>query len=216
MRAWNLKRSLECAFFQLCRPLCIHAAIALTGVRHFNVPHMRKPPGGLLIASNHQSYLDPVLVGMALRWRINYVARSGLFRLPGFAQLIRALGAQPIKRGEADRSALKNMMELLRRGESLLLFPEGTRTIDGSLGAFGRGVGALAVRCGVPVLLVCIEGAFRAWPRHQALPMPARVAVAFGPFLPCEGRTARELTEQVAAEMEKLQRYLRRYMHRDG
>jgi len=212
MRSWNVKRSLRCAFFQLCRHLCIHAMMALSGVRYFNVPDMQEVVGGLLIVANHQSYLDPVLVGMALGRPINYVARSSLFRLPGFTQLIRALGAHPINRGEVDRSGLKGIIKLLRKGEPLLLFPEGTRTSDGSLGEFGRGAGSLAVRCGVPVLPVCIEGAFRCWPRHRTLPRPARVAVAFGRPLSSQGCTAHELTRRVAAEIQRLQHSLRRYL----
>ena len=103
-------------------------------------------------------------------------------------------------------------MRLLRSGRPLLMFPEGTRTRDGSLGRFSPGVGALAVRVGAPVLPACIEGAFRCWPRTRALPVPARTAVAFGEPIRPEGLDGRALTVALTEQLTELQRFLRCYL----
>lgn len=201
------------AIYALCRALAAPALTTLTGVRHFNVPRVRGM-GGLLIAANHQSYLDPVLVGVALDRPIHYLARHDLFEVPGLGPLIRAVNTHPLRQNEVDGTAVRTVLRILRAGEALLLFPEGTRTWDGSIGRFQVGVGAIAARCGVPVLPVCIEGTFRCWPRSRTLPLPARVAVAFGEFLWPERRDARRLTREVAEQVAGLQRFLCRYLGR--
>ncbi len=191
-------------------------AVALTGVRHYNTPSAELLGGGLLIAANHQSYLDPVLVGIALPRPICYLARSSLFAVPGFGPLIRGLKAHPVSRGAVDASALKATIRLLRDGEALLVFPEGTRTRDGSLGTFKPGVASIAIRCGVPLLPVCIEGAFRCWPRSRALPRPARAAVAYGEPIRPDGRDAGELTAAMRAQVGALRGFLRRRLAAAG
>ena len=202
------------AFHAACRHFASAVVISLTGVRHFNVPDLGRL-GGVLIAPNHQSYLDPVLVGMAFFERIDYLAREGLFRVPGFGQWLRAVGAHPVRRGAADRAALRTVLRVLRSGRPLLMFPEGTRTRDGSLGRFSPGVGAIAVKCGAPVLPVGIEGAFRCWPRTRVLPVPARVVVAFGKPLWPKGADGRSLTVALAEQVSELQCFLRRYLERE-
>jgi len=199
------------SFYAACRCVVVPALTCLTLVRHFNVPDLGGL-GGVLIASNHQSYLDPALVAMPLERPIHYLARRELFGVPGFGMLIRALGAHPVQRGAGDAAAFRQCLRLLRGGEALLVFPEGTRTWDGSLGPFKAGVGSLAVRCSVPVLPVCIEGAWRCWPRHRRLPGPARVAVAYGELMWPRGTDARWLTGALAARVASMQRELRCFL----
>jgi 1-acyl-sn-glycerol-3-phosphate acyltransferase len=182
---------------------------ALTRVRYFGVPDIRDVRSGLLIAANHQSFLDPVLVGMPLAEPISYVARRSLFRIRGLSLLMRALGAHPIRRGAVDSEGVRTVLRLLRNGEAVLLFPEGTRTRDGSLGRFKPGVAAMAIRCGVPVLPVCIEGAFECWPRTRAFPRPGRVAVAFGRLVGPRERDAGRLIGAVREEVDNLQVFLK-------
>jgi len=188
--------------------------LALTRTRYFGVPDIRAVRSGLLIASNHQSFLDPVLVGMSLARPISYLARRDLFRIRGFNALLRAVGTHPVRRGAVDSAALRTMRRLLAGGEAILIFPEGTRTPDGSLGRFKPGVASLAIRHGVPVLPVCIEGAFACWPRTRALPRPGRVAVAYGRLLDPAGKAPDELTQLVHDEIERLQESLRDYLVR--
>jgi len=163
----------------------------------------------LLIAANHQSFLDPVLVGMALEEPICYLARRSLFRTPGFGRLLRVLRVYPISRSAVDSRGIRTVLRLLRNGEAVLMFPEGTRTRDGALGRFRRGVASLAVRCNVPILPVAVEGAFACWPRTRALPRPARAGVIFGGPMRPEGRDAGELTARLRDEIAQLQGFLR-------
>lgn len=180
--------------------------------RHFNVPNLRALGGGLLIASNHESFFDPVLVGMGLPEPIFYLARRSLFSIPAFGPLLRAVGARPVSRGAVDSRSLRVMLKLLRDGERLLMFPEGTRTRDGSLGSFQKGVASIAVRCGVPVLPVAVAGAYESWPRARAWPRPGRAAVAYGEPLASRGREPEELTAQLRAEIVGLRAFLRSHL----
>lgn len=201
------------AFYRTCRHFCVGAMSALTGVRHFNVPDTGDPADGMLLVSNHQSFLDPVLVGMSMPRPLHFLARQSLFRFPGFRELIRALGAHPLQRGRMDPAAIRTVLRLLRGGRWLLVFPEGTRTRDGSLGRFRPGSAELAARAGVPVLPVCIQGADRAWPRHQPLPRPARVAVAYGEPIPPEGRDGDRLMQLATRQIEQMHSQLNRYIY---
>jgi 1-acyl-sn-glycerol-3-phosphate acyltransferase len=194
-------------------PVFVRAPLMLyTGVRHFDVPSIRAVEGGLVLASNHQSFLDPVLVGMALNEPICYLARSDLFAVPGLGLLLPMLRVHPVARGRADSTALRTVLRLLRAGQKVLLFPEGTRSRDGSLGAFKRGAAALAIRAGVPVMPVCVEGSFVCWPRTQTLPRPGRVAVAYGDVLRPQGADADELTRRVRCDVAGMQAALREYL----
>ncbi len=179
------------------------------GIRHFNVPSAEQVAGGLLIASNHQSFYDPVLIGMALPRQICYLARQTLFDASVFGAAIRAVGARPVRRGAVDAEAVRTVIRLLRGGEALLMFPEGTRTRDGDFGRFSPGAAALAARCKVPLLPVCIEGAYRAWPRVRPLPKASPMAVAFGEPMATEGLSGEELTRRAQEEMLKLRELVR-------
>jgi len=185
--------------------------MAYTGVRHFDVPDLHGVRNGLLLVSNHQSFLDPLLLGMALEVQICYLARKSLFEVAGMGALLWGLNTYPVRRGQVDPGALKTILKLLRTGQRVVMFPEGTRTHDGSLGTFRPGAAAMAIRTGVPVLPVCIEGAFRCWPRTSVLPRPARVAVAYGSLMPPEGDAA-ALTERIRLEIAAMQRRLRLYL----
>ncbi len=116
--------------------------------------------GATIVAANHRSFLDPFVIGCCLPWSkpMNYVAKVELFekRWQGFF-LVR-LGAFPIRRGEADELAIETAEQVLARGGSICIFPEGTRIRKGSLGRPKRGVGRLALRSGAPVLPVAVSG----------------------------------------------------------
>ena len=123
--------------------------------------------GGVLLVSNHQSFVDPVLTTMALHREGNYMARDSLFSNPWFGRLIGYLNAFPVRRGTADLAAIKESMRRLRQGRVLLLFPEGTRTPNGRIQPLLPGMFAIAKKTGVPIVPVFVDGMFQAWPRHQ-------------------------------------------------
>ncbi len=197
-------------FYRFCRRVIWLPMKAFIRVQHYGAPDIGERSGGWVIAANHQSFLDPPLVGMVWPEPICYLARRSLFRIPGLRLLIRWLGAHPIRRGAVDSEAVRTVLRLLRKGEAVLMFPEGTRTHDGSVGDFKPGPAALAARCGVPVLPACIEGAFACWPRTRPLPRPGRVAVAFGRLVPTAEREPAVVTEEVRDQIVDLQAMLRK------
>ena len=141
-----------------------------------NVPRA----GGVLLALNHQSYLDVVLVGAAAPRPVRYMARRSLWDNRLLGAVISDLRAIPLDRDRPGKDDLRRIVEVVRGGEVLALFPEGTRTRDGAIGELRGGIGFLARRSGAPVVPVLIGGAFEAWPRGRRLPRRGRVRIAFG------------------------------------
>ena len=168
--------------------------------------------GGVLIVSNHQSYLDPVIVAVALPRPSSFMARSTLFINPVFRALISGLNAFPVVRGGRDMQAVREAVRRLERGECLVVFPEGTRTTDGRIGALQPGVVAIADRAGVPIVPAVVDGAFEAWPKGRGIrPWPIRVIYG-KPIPPAERQGAHrdEVVQRLHAEMVRLQAELQR------
>ena len=158
--------------------------------------------GGALVLSNHQSHLDPVLIGLACDRRLNYLARDTLFRFAPFRWLINSLDAIPIDREGMGLGGLKETLKRLKAEEMVLIFPEGTRTIDGEVAPLKPGFCALAKRAKTPLVPVAIEGAWHAWPRSKPLPRRAVIHVRFGPpILPEE--IAHFDDRQLVADVER-------------
>ncbi len=116
--------------------------------------------GGMIVAANHRSFLDPFLIGVALPWRrpIHYVAKVELFEKRWQGWILNRLGAYPVRRGEADLETVETSRRILERGGAVCIFPEGTRIRRGSLAAPHRGVGRLALESGAAVLPVAVHG----------------------------------------------------------
>lgn len=137
-----------------------------------------------MILSTHQSMMDPVLVGMVANRRLNYLARKTLFHNPLFAFLIRTLDAIELDRDRGGLSGLKEMLKRLKNGEFVLMFPEGTRTLDGFVGPLKPGFIPIARRSEVPLVPVAIVGAYDCLPRGTKLPTRRPIAVVFGEPIP--------------------------------
>ena len=179
-------------WYDLCRGLARATALAWfrSGRRGFRgVPST----GALVVVANHASFLDPVLVGVSTRRRLHFLARSSLFQFAPFGALIASLGAIPLDREGMGRGGLRSAWEVLKGGGAVLLFPEGTRSRDGTLAPLRSGALRLAQRSGAELLPVWIEGSQRALPRGSWFPRPKRVVVRFGetyriaPAAPLEG-----------------------------
>lgn len=144
--------------------------------------------GGVILAANHQSYLDPPFVAACLPRETSFMARRSLFEIPLLGPIIVACNAFPIERNTGDVRGVKNAIDRLRSGSALLLFPEGTRSRDGRIGPLKGGLRMIAERAGVPVVPVLVEGAYRVWPKGRPLPRPGgRVWIRFGEPLSTEG-----------------------------
>jgi 1-acyl-sn-glycerol-3-phosphate acyltransferase len=139
------------------------------------------PDGGpMIVASNHASFADPPLIGGVLPIRLRYLAKESLFRFPLLGFFIRTLGAVPVSREDSQKAGavMKLLLALLKRGESVLLFPEGSRSADGRLKPLEAGVAYLSVKTGVPVLPVYVKGSYEAWPKGRALPRPSKLKLS--------------------------------------
>jgi len=136
--------------------------------------------GGAMLLSTHQSVMDPVLVGLIANRRLNYLARKTLFKNAAFAFLIRVLDAIEIDRDRGGLSGLKEMLKRLKRDEAVLMFPEGTRSVDGELGTLKPGFIPIARRSEVPLVPIAIVGAYNCLPRGSRLPTCRPISVVVG------------------------------------
>ncbi|MCZ6602484.1 MAG: lysophospholipid acyltransferase family protein [Planctomycetota bacterium] len=162
------------------------------------------PPGGpLIFTSNHQSFLDPIILSVPRCKRIRFMAQGYLFRIPILSQLIQAVGTFPVDPGMSLKKSFEKSLQVLEEGGYFGIFPEGGRGKDeGSVQAFQDGVARISVRMGVPIVPATITGGVRAWPHGQWLPTPSRIAITYHPPIhPGEGSKR----ERIAAVMARLQ-----------
>lgn len=135
--------------------------------------------GPVLVVANHQSFLDPPLIGTLYSSEMHFLARKTLFK--GFFKWLYAQwNSIPVDQEKPDMSSLKTIIRRLKDGNRVLIFPEGARTTDGSLGAAQPGVGLIAVKAGAPIQPIRIRGARRALPRGSAWIRLARIEVHIG------------------------------------
>ena len=160
--------------------------------------------GGVLLVSNHVSFLDPVIVGSAANREIHFMARSNAFDIPGLGKLISMYNAYPVNRGAPDLGALRKTISLLKGGNVVLMFPEGTRSVDGTLGKARDGACFIAHRSGVPTIPVFHSGAERVLPRNSKRLRRAQLTVVFGKPLELEiteVETKREMYQHMGNQM---------------
>lgn len=136
--------------------------------------------GGVIFAVNHVSYVDPLVVGVAVGRRLHFMAKAELFRDRAFAWLLRKLNAFPVSRDRMMPSTFKRSLALLKAGEALVIFPEGTRGDGLTLGEAKPGIGLLAKKSGAAVVPVYHRGAERVLPKGALLPRLHPVTVWFG------------------------------------
>ena len=167
--------------------------------------------GGLILASNHASFLDPPLVGSGI-WRgINYLARENLFRFPVMGWVLRHWQVVPVDRDGGGAAGLRAILDRLLAGGAIILFPEGTRTRDGKLQPARSGIGLTVIKSKAPVVPVRVFGTFEAYGRHLRFPRPYRVAVKYGQPMrfeqlragakACSKARLKEIYQQVADEL---------------
>lgn len=136
--------------------------------------------GSAIIASNHQSFLDPPLVGICMERELHYLARKSLFDIPLLGKLLPHLHVVGVDREGSDMSALKSVIRLVKDGGGTIVFPEGTRSHDGELLPAKAGLGLIVAKTLAPVIPVRVFGAFKAFPRGAKFPQRASVTVVIG------------------------------------
>jgi 1-acyl-sn-glycerol-3-phosphate acyltransferase len=167
--------------------------------------------GGVILASNHASFLDPPLVGAGLKRDINYLARESLFRFPGIGALLRSWNSVPVDRDGGGARGLKKILDRLLAGGGIILFPEGTRTRDGRLQPARSGIGLTVIKSTAPVVPVRVFGTYEAYGRHITFPRPHRIAVKYGTPMnfealraeakTCDKTRLKQIYQQVADEI---------------
>jgi 1-acyl-sn-glycerol-3-phosphate acyltransferase len=150
------------------------------------LPELKKFLGAhgspVILAANHESYLDPPAIGMVFPRPLRFIAWDALFKVPVFSALIRALGAVPVSQEDKSSAAslLRKVMGFIESGYCVLIFPEGMRSPDGNLLPFEGGVALIASKTGAPIVPVWLDGTFEAYPVGRLLPRPRKVTITFG------------------------------------
>jgi len=166
--------------------------------------------GGLIIASNHQTYIDPFWLSLPIKRPIRYLAWSAAFKWPVVGKFLTWFGAWPIALEGSDPAAIRRSLQWLKEGGAVVIFPEGGRsTSTGSLERFKAGAVRLALEAKVPILPVTIKGGNRVWPKGWKFPHAGKVVVTYHPLYRAEpspseekGAFARRESEHLAKVIE--------------
>ena len=176
--------------------------------------------GGVIVAGNHASFLDPPLIGCGVHRPMNYLGRASLFRYPGMTWLLRQWNSVPVDRDGGGAAGLKAILERVLGGGGIVLFPEGTRTKDGKLQPARSGIGLTVIKSAAPVVPVRVFGTFECYSQRWHFHKPIRLAVKYGhPItfekLRAEAKTCdkqrlkviyQEVADEIMAEIAKLER----------
>lgn len=170
------------------------------GLHHFH-------PGPALIAANHISFLDPPIVSVSAPQEVHFLARKTLFRNPLFGALIRNLNSHPVSGKAEDVTVFKTIVSLLKEGKKVIIFPEGKRSPDGTIGEIKPGISLLISRTKAAIIPTYIHGTFEIWSRKQKLPkLTGKTAVVFGTplfFEESEGKDKKEAQKMLSDKLEK-------------
>lgn len=176
------------------------------GRENFNVE------GPAIIAANHQSYLDPPLIGVAYPGELHYLARNTLFKKRLANWILTEVNAIPVDRDRGDVGAVRAVLKLLKDGHRTVIFPEGTRTLTGQIQKARPGIGMIVAKTLVPVIPARIFGSFESWPKNGKLkPHPITVIVGkpirFTPEDVASGEreTYQKISERILGEIVKLE-----------
>jgi len=148
----------------------------------YRVIHRERLPedGPLILAVNHQSFFDPPLAGICSRRGVYYLARKSLLKWPIFGPLFPAMNVIPVDRDGNDIAALKSVIRVIKQGNGVVLFPEGTRSMDGNLQPAQAGIGFVIAKTYAPVVPMRIFGSFEAFPKNAKFPRRTPVTTVIG------------------------------------
>ena len=159
----------------------------------------------VILAANHMSYLDPIVLGLAYRRKIFFMSKEELFKIPLFRSLMRAFSAFPVKRGKTDRQALRTALELLSQSKVVGVFPEGTRHRDGEVGAVRRGVALLAYKSGAPIIPLGIVGTDKVLPSGKIFPRFHAIKAVIGKpiYVSTEEKSSKEKITDLSLRLKE-------------
>jgi 1-acyl-sn-glycerol-3-phosphate acyltransferase len=187
-----VREKIKAAWCWLARLGCRIFCTVLFRMRYFGLENV-PAKGPFVLAVNHQSFLDPLFAGIAVKPLLLFVSRDTLFTHWFFGRLLLSVDAIPVRRGQADISSIRTIIEKLKKGRAVCLFPESTRTTDGKIAPFKGGFTLLCRRGNAPLVPVLIDGAFECWPRHRKLfKIGSKITVSYGRPIPLDQITAME------------------------
>ncbi len=158
-----------------------------------------------IVAPNHQSYLDPIILGLSLPRRLTYFAKADIFNIPVLSFLIRNLGAIPIDRDLMSSMTLRHGVKVLKQGNWLVIFPEGTRSRTAQLLEAKQGIGFLHYKSKAPILPVFIDGPGRALPVDSKMIRPVKIKVFIGKKIVSSGKDYPSIAREIMDALSKLQ-----------
>lgn len=164
------------------------------------------PVGGpAVLAVNHRSQIDPIVVAAAVPRRCTFLAAAELITMPVLGALVRPFRLVPVERGRFDRRAIQECVACLERGEALVVFPEGKISTDGNLQPAHEGLAFIAARARVPVIPIGIAGTYEVWPLGTRIPHRGRITVRIGEaIVPLEAPTRRDQSALTARVMDAI------------
>jgi 1-acyl-sn-glycerol-3-phosphate acyltransferase len=159
-----------------------------------------------IIAPNHQSYLDPPVLGLAFPRRLKYFAKADLFNIPFLSFLVRNLGAIPIDRDIMSSMTLRQGVKVLKEKNWLVIFPEGTRSRNKQqrMSPPKQGIGFLHYKSGAPIIPVWMDGPGRALPVDSRFIRPVKIKVIIGEKIEAEGKDYYSIAQEVVRAIQKL------------
>jgi 1-acyl-sn-glycerol-3-phosphate acyltransferase len=189
---------------ELIRPV-VHAASRVFWKIEFRGVENIPAHGGLIVAANHQTYLDPFWLSLPIKRPTRYLAWSDAFRWPVVGKGLVLLGAWPLALEGSDPAAIRRSLQWLRDGGAVVIFPEGARGSEsGALERFKAGAVRLALEAEVPILPVTIKGGNRVWPKGWRLPRLGKVVVTYHPPYQVEQCEKEETRACARRESERL------------
>ena len=189
---------------ELMRPLIRGVSQALWRVSYEGLKNVPRD-GGLIIASNHQTYIDPFWISLPIKRPQRYLAWNEAFDWPLVGKLMELLGAWPLQLERSDPTAIKRTLQWLHDGGAVVIFPEGGRCeLDGKLMRFKNGAVRMAVEAGVPILPVTIRGGHRVWPNGYNYPRLAKVDVIYHPLFHPTIQQGEEIRHCARRESDRL------------
>jgi 1-acyl-sn-glycerol-3-phosphate acyltransferase len=205
--------------YQLAKALLYGFYKTCFDVRYFgtenvpNGPHER----GVILAPNHESYLDPPLTGTAIKPCVTYFAKEYLFRKPVLGLFLHAVGAYPVREKTRDCRSIRETLRLLADGHVVTIFPEGTRSPDGQLQKSQNGVGFLAIKANAVVIPVYLKGTYEALPRNAKWIRCKSVEVHYGkPLIPAREASIMSSPDPYGAVGERIMEEIRILRQRVG